>query len=513
MTLSYWRGPLVFVAALASIMSLLAGPPDGPAAITQSLAVQGALRTARDQLQGNKPAAAVETLERQLANANGNPTFLALLREAYAAQLKDLELAGKKETYDLYFKRWQVLEKGARSRPEPKPAVPTRTQPKEVVRGSRPDDDVTAKPSVTEQHAAAEKLTQAERAFADKKYADAGRLFAEIAAHAPLMSPVHRSQWAYCRLTQVVSRLNDSSAVAPATELETEVTSAVQLAPRDGELAKFGDRLLKDIKERGKAASPAAPVRHRDDDNSGWAIAETENFRLFHKQPREFAEQLLRSAEQHRRAASAKWSNPNPAPWQATCEIYLHPTSADYSKATKQSGTSPGHSTLTPKNGKIVNRRMDLRADEPNTLGCVLPHEITHLVIADLFADVPLPRWADEGMAVLAEPQSQIDRCVRTMIRCRQEGKLIPLNQVLGPTEWPEPALITAFYVQSVSVVDYLVNLKGPQEFVQFVRDASRGLDSALQKHYGIRTSADLQDRWLRNTFTEADRAAVKANR
>jgi hypothetical protein len=33
-----------------------------------------------------------------------------------------------------------------------------------------------------------------------------------------------------------------------------------------------------------------------------------------------------------------------------------------------------------------------------------LPHEITHVVLADRFNTKPMPRWADEGMAVLTEP-------------------------------------------------------------------------------------------------------------
>ena len=67
----------------------------------------------------------------------------------------------------------------------------------------------------------------------------------------------------------------------------------------------------------------------------------------------------------------------------------------------------------------------------PNLLACVVPHETTHLVLGDLFADAPLPRWADEGMAVLAEPPARLDRFTRTLHSNRRQGRLVPLGQAV----------------------------------------------------------------------------------
>ncbi|HEX4590961.1 MAG TPA: hypothetical protein VH120_13580, partial [Gemmataceae bacterium] len=115
-------------------------------------------------------------------------------------------------------------------------------------------------------------------------------------------------------------------------------------------------------------------------------------------------------------------------------------------------------------------------------------------------------RWADEGMAVLAEPPARLDRFNRTLHSNRRQGRLVALDKLLAKNEYPDAAMITVFYVESVSVVDFLVAEKGPQVFVQFVRDAAKsGLDSALQKHYDYRGVAALQDRWLTKTFAEAD--------
>src|SRR5205807_8779872 len=129
--------------------------------------------------------------------------------------------------------------------------------------------------------------------------------------------------------------------------------------------------------------------------------------------------------------------------WKPACEIYLYATAAEYAKSTGKPADSPGHATYKAQGGAIVGRRLDLRADDPNLLACVVPHETTHLVLGDLFADAPLPRWADEGMAVLAEPPARLDRFARTLHSSRRQGRLVPLDKLFGKDEYPEAALIT----------------------------------------------------------------------
>ncbi len=126
-------------------------------------------------------------------------------------------------------------------------------------------------------------------------------------------------------------------------------------------------------------------------------------------------------------------------------------------------------------------------------------------MLGDLFAETTLPRWADEAMAVLAEPRDQFERYTRTLHRCRANGELVPLAQLFRQVDYPSAPQITAFYVESVSVVDFLVREGGALTFVQFLRDANRNLEAALQKHYRCRDVAELQDRWLRKTFAASD--------
>ena len=68
---------------------------------------------------------------------------------------------------------------------------------------------------------------------------------------------------------------------------------------------------------------------------------------------------------------------------------------------------SPGFSTMVSNGNRVTAPHTDLRADHPQLLTAILPHEVTHVVLADLFTVQQIPRWADEGIAVLAEPRAE----------------------------------------------------------------------------------------------------------
>lgn len=468
--------------ALALAWLLVAGVAfagDPPKVINDTLAIQDAMRQGRELLTRGEAAKAVELLERHLTKVSGDPAYLTLLKDAYRAHLKDLQLANKTETCELFRKRLALIDQGINSPALPKP---------EVVRGARPDEDPFGQVPLSDKAESSELLAMAGEAFVGKKYTEAEELFARSQAAGASLSADHKKQWAYCKLSGVVAKVNDARP-HPRAELDRCVRDALTLADGDAKLVAFGAELTKEIASRGGP--------------EGWTKVEGANFRVFHRGQAELAEQVAKLAEQHRTAAFTKWATVPKTSWQPVCEVYLYPSADDYAKSTGQAPTAPGHSTIKAKGGQVLARRMDLRADEPNLLGSVLPHETTHVVLGDLFADVSLPRWADEGMAVLAEPRAQIERYGKTLMSCRQRGQLLPLATILGKSEeYPEAATITVFYVESVSVVEFLVNQRGPAAFVAFAREAGGGLDAALTKHYSIRNVAELQDKWLRAIIT-----------
>jgi hypothetical protein len=240
----------------------------------------------------------------------------------------------------------------------------------------------------------------------------------------------------------------------------------------------------------------APAVRHLDRPVGGWSVTETANFQLFHRQSRALAERAAVVAEQTRAATFRKWFGEAGPDWQPRCEVYLHATGADFSRETGVPAGVPGCSTARTEAGLVVLRRIDVHCDGPYLLAGWLPHEVTHMVMAGSFGEQPLPPWANEGLAVLAERPDRVQRHLRNLPRHDREGTLFPVCQLVELRDYPDAAHLGAFYAQSVSLVDFLTTEKGPRAFTDFLRDGARdGWETALRQSYGL-TFKELDRRW-----------------
>jgi hypothetical protein len=189
-------------------------------------------------------------------------------------------------------------------------------------------------------------------------------------------------------------------------------------------------------------------------------------------------------------------------------EIYLYTNASEYSQHTGQPATSPGHSRidLDPSYSRIVLRQVHLRCDNAALLEAVLPHETTHVVLAGHFGNKHVPRWVDEGVAVMTEPQDKVDQHKKNLAKSLQNHELIPLRDLLQMDSYPSPSQIGTFYAQSVALVDFLAKQKGPVVLTQFVREAlSGGYEPAFRKYYGFQSINELQDRFTERVLAEAN--------
>jgi hypothetical protein len=151
-----------------------------------------------------------------------------------------------------------------------------------------------------------------------------------------------------------------------------------------------------------------------------------------------------------------------------------------------------------------------------------LPHEVTHTVLASIFGK-PVPRWADEGMSLLSEPD---DEQVGNDVRLREvlnAGRGMRLKILLPATEYPKD--VATFYAQSHSLTKFLVGrtmgvpvLKdiphigemfktgsddGHQRLLAFVLLGSKdntaeGWGKAAKAVYGFDSVDALQEAWLK---------------
>jgi hypothetical protein len=266
-----------------------------------------------------------------------------------------------------------------------------------------------------------------------------------------------------------------------------------------GAAATDADRLNPELASRSEPLLDADVKRAANETaTSGtWQVHETANFRIFHHDAG-LAESAAEVAESVRASQAKRWSSPSTQrSWTPRCEIYLYPSGESLAQATGQPDTSPGFSAMEVNGSRIVARKVHLRADHAQLREAILPHEVTHVVLADLFVAQPLPRWADEGIAVMAEPSTEQQLKVAELRDPLESGRIFPLDKLMS-LDYPDAKDWGLYYAQSVSLTRFLAEQGSPEAFVRFVRASQqKGLQVALRDVYQIAGLDMLQQRWL----------------
>ena len=485
-----------------------------PTPVERHLAVQAAMASARKYLDSQMPVEAVAALEKEVAGADGNKAYLALLREAYLAELYQLEKAPTTNPERLAQTRRKFLLLGGQpsptggsnpslvktpaALPEPElgPSLVTPiAAPAEIPTGASPPGSGNPVPTATPAGLALAKTEDAVAAFKKGDFAEADRLF--TAAGAAKLTTEQKTAWGYCRIKLAADRVNAPACdAATAAAAAQSVADALELISDNAKLLASGREVLKAAQAKAGGAKVAAPVVAAGD------AVETASFRVLHGGNRELGDAVAKAAEAGRKQVYERWSGPPGGTWQPKCEIVIYATADAYSRATGKPAALTGHATVSLTNGRATERRIDLRADDPALLANALPRELTHVVLADLFADKPPPKWALEGMAILAGSPEEISRYTRTLTRCARDGELRPLATLFDLKDYPADK-ITGFYCQSVSVTEYLIKLNGERNFKIFLSDAQRyGAAQALKRQYGIDGPPALEAAWKRSNLT-----------
>jgi hypothetical protein len=211
------------------------------------------------------------------------------------------------------------------------------------------------------------------------------------------------------------------------------------------------------------------------------------------------ARELAALCEQWRQKLAGYWGLKPSCDWSPACQIVVHANARSYVAAVGNGAWQTfGSSELVfGTGGRIVRRRIDLRGDSPHGLAA-LPHEMTHLIAADLLGGRQPPRWADEGMAILAdtpEKQRLHERDFSDGLAGRSAFRLSEL--LAWEHHYPPPHRIPVFYGQSASLTAYLVQCGEPGDFVRFLRlGREHGYDRAAREVYHVAGLAELEQQW-----------------
>jgi hypothetical protein len=255
---------------------------------------------------------------------------------------------------------------------------------------------------------------------------------------------------------------------------------------------------IEDVKPYEVPKKSSVVVRHLDKKQDGYKVSETAHFRILHDESKRTVEKVGEAAENTRATLQRKWFEEEAADWDGKCSIYLHADRAKYSAKTGMKNTLGHMRTLDW--GGVFLRSIHLPCKEPNLVRDVLPHEVSHSVMA-IRLQGRTPRWADEGMAMLAETPESVQECVGRLPGYREKDSLFAL-EVLMQTDEADHFNTMEYYSQGTSLVQYLSSLKGPRAFIPFLRTyIAKGAEPALKQHYNIQGYADLENRWQKFAF------------
>ncbi|MSQ10608.1 MAG: hypothetical protein EXR52_06330 [Dehalococcoidia bacterium] len=176
----------------------------------------------------------------------------------------------------------------------------------------------------------------------------------------------------------------------------------------------------------------------------------------------------------------------------APLTIYLYKSIADAAQA------QPGYRWITgdaragmafPEQGVL---HVVQEAGEGYTLQDTVRHEIAHMMLGWARSG-PVPKWVHEGFAVWTERDSISEHKRIFEMARREEYDFEPLWRLEQfPADDVEEALA---YIQSWSVVSFLIERYGPEKFSTFVRRLDQGADAALKGTYGLGLD-DLDAQW-----------------
>lgn len=222
----------------------------------------------------------------------------------------------------------------------------------------------------------------------------------------------------------------------------------------------------------------------------------------------QIAQQVGQAAEHFRKEKAMLWLGHEMPTWGARCPIRVTVT---------MTGAGGATSFEFREGGCIQSQNMHIEGPYDKLLHSVLPHEVTHTVFAYYFR-CPVPRWADEGGAVLSENDTERNEHDMMCRKILNRGQQIPMRRLFALTDYPSNGQgVMALYAEGYSVTNFLVSASDRKTFLNFIGYAmhTHNWDTALQKYYHYRSVDELEQAWLthlRNTRPQQSSGMVAQN-
>jgi hypothetical protein len=253
----------------------------------------------------------------------------------------------------------------------------------------------------------------------------------------------------------------------------------------------------------------------------GWKELGGDHFIVYYTGEDKFAKEVSDEAEDYYREIAIGIGYPRYSEfwtWAKRVKIYVYSDRESYLKASDMPEWSHGMADYDKK--EIMSYLWSEMFTES-----ILPHEIAHLIFRDFVGfKGTIPLWLDEGVAQWAEKKKR--KALKEMAGdLYDKDRLLTVNDMMyldimrfkdaatvhfRPTFTKEgkaatvildtDALISTYYIVSVSIIDFLIDGYGSDRFAEFCRQLRDGkvVEEALRVAYPakILDLSDLETRW-----------------
>jgi len=233
--------------------------------------------------------------------------------------------------------------------------------------------------------------------------------------------------------------------------------------------------------------------------NQDWRVFKSTHFLVYYHQAGEdLLNQLTQKAEEYYNEITDEfgfnrfdfWT------WDNRAKIYLFDTQEEYRKVNSDLDWSIGLVTVSKK-------CIQSYVAAPGFLNNVLAHELAHIIFREMvgFNNPAVPLWLEEGVATFQERQSK-NQSVKSYLAGKgtQTNGFMSLNQLnsFDLMHAKDKQLVELFYLESYSLVNYLIKEFGKDKFVLFcqcLRDY-RDLARALRLSYSFDSLQEFENSW-----------------
>lgn len=216
---------------------------------------------------------------------------------------------------------------------------------------------------------------------------------------------------------------------------------------------------------------------------SSAASVRSQNF-VVEAPTQELAHEFAKLAEHFRSQKALEWLGQEMPRWASPCPLRVSVT---------MSGAK-GATSFTFPEGQ-VSQTMFIEGPLDRLRHSVLPHEITHTVLAHHFRR-PVPRWADEGGSVYSEDELERSRHDQMCRQILNAGRGMPLRRLFNLKDYPNDVMV--LYAEGYSVSKYLIESSDRQTFLNFLNHGMQwGWDDAAKTYYRFKNVDEMEQAWL----------------